>query len=201
MPQQTLDVHRHLAVLCRLGEQGAVKVAVHQSCEMVDLCLHLRQLPEMEGVAHPHGGAGALFLVGGEILVADGAGGPGGLPVHIGAGAGEPGLHVGVGGIQLGEYRRPVPAFGRREAGGHHRAPHFPALVALIVDVLVQGYRPNHQHVIVLFCHRCHSFEIPDTQVGPNLCVIRSRLTKNSHFPDSISRFPRLFPSYSYTDR
>ena len=69
MAQQALDIHRHLAVPGCLGKEGTVEVAVHQAGEVIDLGLDIRQLIEPEGIAHPHGGAGPLFFVGGEILV------------------------------------------------------------------------------------------------------------------------------------
>ena len=34
MAQQTLDIHSHLAMLGSLGEEGAVKIAVDQACEV-----------------------------------------------------------------------------------------------------------------------------------------------------------------------
>ena len=94
----------------------------------------------------------AAFLVGGEILVADGAGGLGGAPVQIRAGAGKTGFHIRVGGVELGEESGRVAGAGRGKAGGHHRAAYLLALVSEIVDVVVEGNRPDHQHVVV-FAH------------------------------------------------
>ena len=151
MAQQALDIHRHLAVPGCLGKEGTVEVAVHQAGEVIDLGLDIRQLIEPEGIAHPHGGAGPLFFVGGEILVADGAGGLRRLPVHIRTGPGEPLLHIRIRGIQLGKHGGAVAAFGSRKAGGHHGAAHLLAFVALIVDVVIQGHRADHQYVIRFF--------------------------------------------------
>ena len=144
MPQKALHVHGHLAMLRRLGKERPVKVAVDQAGEVVNFRLNVRKLLKAEGIAHAHGGAGALLLVGGEILVPDGAGGGGGLPEEVGAGPGEAGLNVGVGRVQLSEQGRPISAFRSGETGGHHGSADFFPLVALIVDVVVQGHRPNN---------------------------------------------------------
>ena len=138
-------------MLGSLGKQGAIKVAVHQAGEVVNFRLDVRQFLEFKGVAHAHGGTRPLLLVGSEILVADGAGGLGRLPIEVGTRTGKPRLHVGVGGIQLGEQSRLVAALGRREAGGHHGAAQLLALVALIVNVVVQGHRADDQHIICIF--------------------------------------------------
>ena len=81
MAQHALHVQTHLAVLGGLRQQSAVKIAVDQTGKVIDLGFHLRQLLKPEGVAHAHRGAGPLFLVGGEVLVADGASGLGRSPV------------------------------------------------------------------------------------------------------------------------
>ena len=166
-------------MLRRLGEERAAEIAVDQAREVVDFRLDVRQLLKAEGVAHAHGGAGALLLVGGKILVADGAGRLGGLPVEVGPGPGEPGLHVGVGGVQLGEEGGFVPALRRREAGGHHRPAHFPALVSLIVDVVVQGYGADDENVIAVSFSR--SFRQSPGLDGPGLIVLPGKQQHGAH--------------------
>ena len=71
--------------------------------------------------------------------------------MHIRAGACEARLYARGGGVQLGEQGRAVAAFRCREAGVHYRTSHLFALIALIVDVVVQGYRSDDQHVISFF--------------------------------------------------
>ena len=60
----------------------------------------------------------------------------------------EAALHVGVGGIQLGENRRFIPALCRRKTGGHHGPADLPALVALVIDVVVQRDRAHDQNIV-----------------------------------------------------
>ncbi len=154
MAQKALYVHRHLAPPGRLGKQGPVKVPVHQAGEVVNGGVDGRQVLPGEGVAHPQGGAGPLLLVGGKILVADGTGGLGWSPEHLGPRAGKGLLQVHIRRVQLGKYGGAVPAAGGGEAGGHHRAPYLPALVSLTVDVVVQGHGADDQHII--FRHGTH---------------------------------------------
>ena len=150
VPQHTLHVQSHLAVLCGFRQQRTVKIAVNQPCKMVDAGLYLRQLVKAERIAHAHGGAGPLFLVGGEILIADGTGGLGLCPVQIRMNPGEALLDIGIRSVGLAENCGFCAASGSGKAGGHHSAAHFPALVAQIVNIVIQRNRPDHHDVVFL---------------------------------------------------
>ena len=149
-PQETLGVHGDLALLRRRREHGTVEVAPDQARELPDPGLHVGQVLGAEGIAHAQGRALPAVHIGGEVLVADGAGAGRWDYVHVRAGSGEAVPDVGVVGTELHAHGGPCAAAGGGEARRHHRAAHFPDLVSLPVDVDVQGRGPRDQDVILL---------------------------------------------------
>ena len=162
--QHALNVNGYLAVLCALADELAVEVAVYQTGEVIHLGLDVRHLVKAERVALAERGAGALFLVSGEILVADGAGVLGRLPVQVSLDALEAFVDVRLLRVELAEDGSLCAAACGRPAGCDDRAAYLAAFVAEIINVVVERNRTDHQYVIFFLhfsfrAHRCaHSF-------------------------------------------
>ena len=134
-----------------LADELAVEVAVYQTGEVIHLGLDVGHFVEAERVALAERGAGAFLLVCGKILVADGAGMCGRLPVQVGLDALEALVYVGLLGIQLAEDGSLCAAACGRPAGRDDRAAYLAAFVAEIINVVVERNRTDHQYVIFFF--------------------------------------------------
>ena len=164
--QHALNVNRYLAVLCALADKLAVEIAVYQTGEVIHLSLDVRHLVKAERVALAERGAGALLLVGSEILVADGAGVLGRLPVQVGLDALEAFVDVRLLRVELAEDGSLRAAACGRPAGSNNCAAYLAAFVAEIVDIVVERNRADHQYII-FFLH----FFFPRT----SLCALLSQ--------------------------